>query len=111
MGKFVFLEELPRRFDWPVDVHVPGAGAQKFTAAFEELGQDDLDRIAEGERADAELARRVLVGWSGVVDDTGAEVPFSDARRDALIARPYARYAIARGYYEAILGHGRGRGN
>ena len=93
MPQFIFPTETPRRFECPVTVTVPGVGAQRFTASFEELDQGDLDQFASLERGDADLVSRVLTGWSGIVDDTGTEVSFTAKRRDALVARPYARAA------------------
>ena len=109
--KFIFTEERPKLFDCPVDVRLPGGETQTFTARFEELDAEEIAALTGGERADADLVRRVLVDWHDVVDDAGTEVEFTTELRDRLLTRPYARYAIASAYYRAILGEGRDRGN
>ena len=108
---FVFLESKPRRFSAPVTVQVPGQSGpvpQTFHAEMIELEQPDLDRIAAQPDADMELIRKTLVGWAGIQNVNGDEMPFSEELRDRLMARPYVRYAIARAYYDAIGGRAAG---
>ncbi len=109
MSRFIFLTE-PRDFFWPVKIQVPGLGAQEFEAQFADLGQDALSAFGSDAGGDADLCRRVLTGWRGVVDEQGAEVAFTSERMEALINRPYARRAIVEAFVGAILGR-RDEGN
>ncbi len=101
-----------REFNWPVTVDVPGEEEQTFTARFVELSQDELDKIFEQSRSDDVLINRVLIGWGeDVLDSQGKPVKFSTAARDAMVARPFLRSAIAQAYVKAILGQDRLLGN
>ena len=111
MTQFVFPAQAERFFEWPVTLTPPGGESQRFTARFVEIGQDGLDAVASASAADEALLKRVLVDWKGVVDDAGEAVAFSAERRDRLTRVPWARYAVAKAYYEAIFGGGRDRGN
>jgi len=103
-----------REFNWPVTVDVPGdegLESQQFTARFIEVSQEELDSIFEQPRSDNALIKRVLIGWGEVVDTKKKPVAYSEAARDAMIARPYVRSAIAQAYVKAILGQERILGN
>ena len=100
---FVFLESKPRRFSARVTVQMPrqsGPVPQTFHAEMIELEQSDLDHIAAKPDADMVLIRKKLVGWAGIQNVNGDEMPFSEELRDRLMARPYVRYAIARACVE-----------
>lgn len=79
-------------YSWPVQVELPVDGGKTekatFDAEFKRLSQSRVDEIRQaverGEMRDADLAREALVGWSGVVDDSGP-VPYSEKARDQLL--------------------------
>ena len=48
--------------------------------------------------------RRVIASIDDVAGADGKLLPYSDELRDKLIAMPFVRAAIARGYFEAITG-------
>lgn len=90
-----------------VTVMPPGAEPQPFTARFR-LGADDLDALADPDRA-ADAIACVWIGWSDVVDEDGKPVPFSPEMRDRLLKYPFVRAAVVRAL-ATVLGRG-GRGN
>lgn len=102
---FIFRKEFI--FTQEVTIDVPGGGKEDFDACFKALDQPRLDAlVAEG--GDAALVGAVLVGWDRIIDEAKAPIPFSDAAREALIALPYARFGVAKAYWEAISGLMRG---
>ncbi len=53
---------------------------------------------------DGEMLKQIVVGWSDVVDETGAPVTFSSESLADLIAMQSAREAIFTAYYDAVSG-------
>jgi hypothetical protein len=95
------------QFTHTVKVQVPvdgGFKAQEFKATFRVVPPEETDRhdlhTTEGSTA---FLRRVIVS----LDDIGADgqiLPYSDELRDRVLARPYARTALATTYFKAIAG-------
>jgi hypothetical protein len=118
--KFVLQDDIT--FDWPVDVaipteRVPGTHEQhRFTVKFRALPVEEARALAaevestaatadrEG-RQDAML-QKVVAGWSDVLTPEGAEVPFTPAALERLVAWPWVRLALYRAYADAISGPG-----
>lgn len=61
----------------------------------EDLG--DLDRITE-------MASNLLVGWSGINDDNGNEVPFSQKALIQLLEVPLLAVSVLKAYMDSIKG-------
>jgi hypothetical protein len=47
------------------------------------------------------LAKEMLIGWSGIVDDAGKEVPFSESALGQLLEIPSVATQIVRAFYES----------
>ncbi len=93
---------------WPVTVLVPQDGGKRakytFTAEFALLAPERERALKVGDISDEDFLREVLVGWSGVQDVDGADLPFSDDARDKLIAIPYVRAALIEAYFDFVAG-------
>ena len=50
------------------------------------------------------MASEVLVGWSGVTDDEGKEVPFSQKSMAELLEVPMLAGAIVMAYFDSLNG-------
>ena len=61
---------------------------------YEDLKADgtDLAKIDEGESiaAGRKVFEKIVLGWSGLIDANGLDVPFTDANRDKLAATELA---------------------
>lgn len=98
-------------YSWPVTVEFPADGGRVEKATFDielrRLTQSRLneirDAIENGTTSDVELAREVVVGWSGITDENG-EVPYSDAARDRLLDIPLVAGAIVMAMFTSIAG-------
>ena len=98
-------------YTWPVTVETPTDGGRTekstFDAKFKRLNQTRIDEIKKsveaGEMRDADLAREVLIGWSGITDE-GGEVPFSDGAREKLLEVPMLATAIVMALLNSISG-------
>jgi len=77
-----FVRKKVKTFKWPVQVQEPSDTkpgefeTSEFTAVFKRVGMSKLQNSKDDENID--LIRKVLVGWEGIVDEDGEEVPFSD---------------------------------
>ena len=113
MTQFIFAPTRPPHFNVRVTVKPPGDGAQeqRFTAVCKEIGQTEMDALLAEPQADMALLRAVLVDWREVVDGDGQPVPFDAEIREAMAQTPWLRYAIAKRYYQELLGGDLDRGN
>jgi hypothetical protein len=67
-----------------------------------------LAREVERGRAEADevedqgLARELLVGWSGVTDDDGKELPFSESTMTQLVEIPTVAGQVIKHFFDSI---------
>lgn len=107
-----------KTYKWPVTVHIPADGGKYikggFTAEFKALAQDEIDRVARAGRdgdEDADLCGECLVGWSGVQDADGNDLPYSEEAKAKLLNITYVRHALLDAFFESITGGGARRKN
>jgi len=107
-----FILKRDDRFSWPVSFDVPIDGGkfkrETFDAEFCRLSQSRLDEIKKQVRteevSDLDIAREVLVGWSGIKDDDCEDVPFSESALEQLLDVPMLATAIVAKYFESLQG-------
>jgi hypothetical protein len=105
-------------YKWPVTVQIPTDGGRytkaTFTAEFRAMSQKEIDELVlagrDGDR-DADLCRELLVGWSGVQDEDGSEIAFSDEAKDRLLNITYVRHGLLDAFFASITGAGARRKN
>ena len=105
-------------YKWPVKVHIPADGGKfvtaTFDAEFKALPQDEIDRIIEAGRdgdREADLTREFLVGWKGVQDEDGSDLPFSEEAKAKVINIAYVRNALVTAFFDSITGNAARRKN
>ena len=99
-------------YKWPVTVEIPIDGGrfdkQTFDAEFKRLSQDRNNAILEdarmGNASDVDVCAEILVGWSGVNDADGKEVPFSEATKSMLMDVPQVAAAVVTAYFTSLPG-------
>jgi len=107
-----FVLKQDDRFTWPISFDVPVDGGrhqrQTFDGEFVRLSQSRLRELGEAiqteEASDQDIAREVLVGWAGITDDDGEEVPFSKAALERLLDIPMLATAIVTTYFKSLQG-------
>jgi hypothetical protein len=81
---------------------------QTFDGEFRRLSQSRITEIGAQikteEITDADLAAEVLVGWSGVTDGDGKDVPFSQKALDQMLDIPLLATAVVMAYFESLQG-------
>lgn len=99
-------------FTWPVKVAFPIDGGkyrhETFDAEFRRIGQSEVQALAEkvtsGETSAEDVIRDILVGWSGITDEDGADLPFSVKARDELLEVALVAGATLNAFLDAYAG-------
>ena len=102
-------------FMWPVEVMIPRSGGDfdKFTfdAEFRRLSTDEwrkmVDKMGEGKMDLADIAVAIIAGWSGVDDEPGVAVPFSDTALKDLLNIAQVPGAIFTAFSKSLSGAAR----
>jgi hypothetical protein len=97
-------------YRWPVVVEFPVDGGkfdkETFDAEFKRLPQDRLREIGEqvdnGTLSDLELLDQVLAGWSGIFDESGEEVPFTETNRKRILNVGLVAASIVAAWFESL---------
>lgn len=105
-----FVISQSQSYRWPVAVEFPVDGGrfdrQTFDAQFKRLPQDRIrsiwDEIKAEELDDDGLCNEILVGWSGITDDNGAEIPYSEQARADLLLVPLVSAAVVSAWLDSL---------
>ena len=92
-------------YDWEVTVQSPDKGKFKketFTAKFKNVGRKVFAELIEA--GDDNFVGTVLVGWSGIKDEEGNDVPFDEDNLEAVLENHYIVQAIIVAYGESMKG-------
>lgn len=105
-------------YKWPIPLVLPVDGGRRekhtFDGEFRRLPQSRINevirlarlqergKVDDEELQDGDLAREVLAGWSGVTDDDGKEIPFSEAALGQLLEIPTVAGQIIRAWFDSI---------
>lgn len=104
-------------YSWPVNVSVPVSGGKfekkVFDITFKRVSQSRLQEILGAEDlkniSDASFCKEIVMGWKGIVDESGAEVPFSIENLEALLDVPMVAKSIVTTYLETIAGQAKSK--
>jgi hypothetical protein len=66
--------------------------------------RDIAKKIDADEVFDVDVAREVVLGWSGITDDAGKEVPFSQKALDQVLDVPTLASAMVLAYFNSVAG-------
>jgi hypothetical protein len=119
-----FVLKQSSSYVWPVTVKLPISGGkfekQTFDAEFKRLPQARINKIqievqarikssernetADDSISDQTIADEILIGWAGVLDEDGDEVPFSESMKQQLLDIPTMASAIIVAYFDSLTG-------
>jgi hypothetical protein len=104
-------------YTWPVSFDVPVDGGrherQTIDGEFKRLPQSKVGpMVAELQKIEdlneleriTEIAKDLLIGWSGINDDAGKEIPFSQKALDQLLEVPFLAVAVLKAYVDSVKG-------
>lgn len=105
-----FVLSQSESYSWPVAVEFPVDGGrfdrQTFDAQFKRLPQDRIrqvwEQIQSNELDDDGLCNEILVGWTGVKDGKGADVPYSEKARADLLRVPLVAAAVVSAWLDSL---------
>ncbi len=97
-------------YTWPVTVEFPVDGGrfdkQTFDAEFKRLPQARIREIWEqintGDLGDNDLCEEVLIGWAGIQDGKGNDVPFSEKAKADLLNIPLVAAALVGSWLDSL---------
>ena len=111
-------------YNWPVPFEVPTDGGrflkQSFDAEFKRPTQTRIveiqesvmarlraiqnDQDTDGMITDQQIAGEVLVGWTGIDDGEGGEVPFSEKAKAQVLDVPSVAASIVEAFFDSLKG-------
>ena len=102
----------PSTIKWPVEVHSPADGGKFvkriFEAEFRYDSKAEIDdigsRLGSGDLTAEAALQHVVIGWSGIADADGAEVPFSPSALNQAMEMDGVTDAMLRAYVTAVRG-------
>jgi hypothetical protein len=113
-----FVLKQSASYTWPVPLLIPVDGGRRekhsFDAEFRRLPQSRINEIIKLARAlelgrgddegldDKTAAKEILIGWAGITDDNGKDVPFSEAALDQLLEIPTIGGQIIRAWFNSM---------
>jgi hypothetical protein len=106
-------------YTWPVRITLATDGGKQtvetLDAEFRRLPQSRINEIVRQARAaergrsqdgelieDQDAAKEIIVGWSGVTDDAGKEIPFSETALAQLLEIPTVAGQIVKAWFESL---------
>lgn len=118
-----FVLNQSQSYSWPVSIQLPADGGKRekssFDALFKRLPQSRINeiqqlvqqRIKAAERGeeldngvtDQSIAAEILVGWSGILDADGDDVPYSEAVKAQLLDVPMMAGALIEAYFTSLV--------
>ncbi|MEW9584331.1 hypothetical protein [Paraburkholderia sp. DGU8] len=72
-----------------------------FKVTFERCSNDRIEELRS--KSGREMLLEVVKGWSGVIDDDGAAVPFNDDNLEGMMQIPAASFALIKGFWDSIV--------
>lgn len=114
-----FVLQQSASYKWPVKIVLAIDGGKRevstFDAEFKRLPQSRINELLQEIRAqergrgeqdnliqDTDVVEELLVGWSGVTDDAGKDVPFSGAALKQLIDIPTVASQIVKAWFDSL---------
>lgn len=108
-----FVLSVSQSYKWPVTVELAtdGGGREKFSfdAEFKRLPSEKVKELLNpdedaGPVTDEEFCRENLVGWAGIKDVKGADVPFSYEALNQLLQIHPVPGSIVQAWFDSISG-------
>ena len=86
------LEDLDDTFEWQVKLLIPTKNKRRtetFNAIFKRISQERYNEIArlqdEEGLSNEDVVREIMVGWSGMQDKEGNELPYTASRLNKIL--------------------------
>ena len=104
--RMAFVRKKVKVFSWPVSIEEPSDGGTfdtvTFDAKFKRVGRKEFQKL--GEKGELDLLKVIMVGWEGIQDEDGKELPFSIEAMRELSDDPYWIRGVLKAYTETFEG-------
>lgn len=106
----MFVLKKSYTYFWPVNVEIPKDGGKfekfSFEAQFKQLPQSRIKEVFgdSSEVKDVDFCKESMVGWKGVKDENGEDVPFSISSLEEMLEMPSVAKNIVSAFVESIAG-------
>ena len=104
--RMAFVRKKVKIFSWPVSIEEPADGGTfdtaTFDAKFKRVGRKEFQKL--GEKGELDLLKVIMVGWDGILDEEGKEVPFSLEAMREFSDDPYWIRGVLKAYTETFEG-------
>lgn len=105
----MFVMKKAASYRWPVKFESPKSGGGFETSTldidFKRLSNSRIREVVSDEKAEnGSFCKEIVVGWAGIKDDQGTDIPFSDTALDELLEVPGMAIAIVNAYLESLSG-------
>lgn len=106
----MFKLGLTDSYTWPVKIKLPTDEGkvleQDFFATFKRLSQPEIESMFTdakgGALNDVELVKKFFIGWKNIVDDSGNQLPFSEALRDQFLSGATIAAQVFNAFTESV---------
>lgn len=98
---------------WPVTVEIPVDGGKfeksNFDAEFKRMSSTEVKEfrksLLDGSFASDEIvAKTLLIGWKGISDSDGSELPFSETNKQKVLEIASTSKAVVTAFLESMAG-------
>jgi hypothetical protein len=101
-----FVLKKTASYKWEVKVEVPVDGnrfeTQAFEAVFKKISRSSFNDLVD--KGDDALVGEILLGWEGIADEAGKDVPFTEKNKQQLCDDPYVLRALIQAYADSLTG-------
>jgi len=101
-----FVLKKTASYKWEVKVEVPVDGnrfeTQTFEAVFKKISRSAFNSLVD--KGDDALVGEIFLGWEGVTDETGKDLPFTEKNKQQLCDDPYVLRALIQAYADSVTG-------
>jgi hypothetical protein len=107
-----FVLKQSETFSWPVTFDLPVDGGlhetQTFDVHYKRMPQKWIREIAKKIEADkvtdTEVAKEIVAGWTGITDEAGKEIPFSQKALEQILDIPTLSGSVVLAFFKATSG-------
>lgn len=101
-----FVLKKTASYKWEVKVEVPVDGnrfeTQAFEAVFKKISRSSFNDLVD--KGDDALVGEILLGWEGITDEAGKDIPFTEKNKQQLCDDPYVLRALITAYADSVTG-------
>lgn len=108
----MFVLKKSPTYTWPVTIEFPvdngKSKKESFDAEFKRVTESELESVRSQFKANEldnkDFAKDILVGWKGIKDEDGNDIPFTESTKAQLFDFPLVANEVVSAFFDSILG-------